>query len=104
MTLRKQPREPATVRADDYRNDAGELKAMLDIKNGQVAHDAVSRSTDKWEFRALLAFAVACFADLGGDGMSMLSFERKYRVRGGTLIGGDLFDFWVGAFYVGSSA
>jgi hypothetical protein len=61
MTLRKQPREPATVRADDYRNDAGELKAMLDIKNGQVAHDAVSRSTDKWEFRALLAFAVACF-------------------------------------------
>jgi photosynthetic reaction center L subunit len=33
--------------------------------------------------------------------MSMLSFERKYRVRGGTLIGGDLFDFWVGPFYVG---
>ncbi len=33
--------------------------------------------------------------------MSMLSFERKYRVRGGTLIGGDLFDFWIGAFYVG---
>jgi photosynthetic reaction center L subunit len=33
--------------------------------------------------------------------MSMLSFERKYRVRGGTLIGGDLFDFWVGQFYVG---
>ena len=31
----------------------------------------------------------------------MLSFERKYRVRGGTLIGGDLFDFWVGPFYVG---
>jgi photosynthetic reaction center L subunit len=29
------------------------------------------------------------------------SFERKYRVRGGTLIGGDLFDFWVGPFYVG---
>jgi photosynthetic reaction center L subunit len=28
--------------------------------------------------------------------MSMLSFER-----GGTLIGGDLFDFWVGPFYVG---
>jgi hypothetical protein len=27
----------------------------------------------------------------------MLSFERKYRVRGGTLIGGDLFDFWVGS-------
>jgi photosynthetic reaction center L subunit len=25
----------------------------------------------------------------------------KYRVRGGTLIGGDLFDFWVGPFYVG---
>jgi photosynthetic reaction center L subunit len=33
--------------------------------------------------------------------MSLLSFERKYRVRGGTLIGGDLFDFWVGPFYVG---
>ena len=33
--------------------------------------------------------------------MSMLSFERKYRVRGGTLLGGDLFDFWVGPFYVG---
>ncbi len=33
--------------------------------------------------------------------MSMLSFERKYRVKGGTLIGGDLFDFWVGPFYVG---
>ncbi|MEE4330713.1 MAG: photosynthetic reaction center subunit L, partial [Wenzhouxiangella sp.] len=28
--------------------------------------------------------------------MSMLSYERKYRVRGGTLIGGDLFDFWIG--------
>ncbi|WP_299399040.1 photosynthetic reaction center subunit L [Pelagibius sp.] len=33
--------------------------------------------------------------------MAMLSFERKYRVRGGTLIGGDMFDFWVGPFYVG---
>ena len=33
--------------------------------------------------------------------MAMLSFERKYRVRGGTLIGGDLFDFWVGPFWVG---
>jgi hypothetical protein len=33
--------------------------------------------------------------------MSMLSYEKKYRVRGGTLIGGDLFDFWVGPFYVG---
>ena len=33
--------------------------------------------------------------------MAMLSFEEKYRVRGGTLIGGDLFDFWVGPFYVG---
>jgi len=33
--------------------------------------------------------------------MPMLSFERKYRVRGGTLLGGDLFDFWVGPFYVG---
>jgi photosynthetic reaction center L subunit len=31
----------------------------------------------------------------------MLSFEKKYRVRGGTLIGGDLFDFWFGPFYVG---
>lgn len=33
--------------------------------------------------------------------MAMLSFERKYRVRGGTLIGGDLFDFWIGPFYIG---
>jgi photosynthetic reaction center L subunit len=33
--------------------------------------------------------------------MAMLYFERKYRIRGGTLIGGDLFDFWVGPFYVG---
>lgn len=33
--------------------------------------------------------------------MAMLSFERKYRVRGGTLVGGDLFDFWFGPFYVG---
>lgn len=33
--------------------------------------------------------------------MAMLSFERKYRVRGGTLLCGDLFDFWVGPFYVG---
>ena len=33
--------------------------------------------------------------------MATLSFERKYRVRGGTLIGGDLFDFWFGPFYVG---
>ena len=33
--------------------------------------------------------------------MSMLSFEKKYRVRGGTFVGGDLFDFWVGPFYVG---
>jgi photosynthetic reaction center L subunit len=33
--------------------------------------------------------------------MALLSFERKYRVKGGTLIGGDLFDFWVGPFYVG---
>jgi len=33
--------------------------------------------------------------------MAMLSFEKKYRVRGGTLIGGNLFDFWVGPFYVG---
>ena len=33
--------------------------------------------------------------------MAMLTFEKKYRVRGGTLVGGDLFDFWVGPFYVG---
>jgi hypothetical protein len=33
--------------------------------------------------------------------MAMLNFEEKYRVRGGTLVGGDLFDFWVGPFYVG---
>jgi photosynthetic reaction center L subunit len=33
--------------------------------------------------------------------MAMLNFEKKYRVRGGTLLGGDLFDFWVGPFYVG---
>jgi photosynthetic reaction center L subunit len=33
--------------------------------------------------------------------MAMLDFESKYRVRGGTLIGGDLFDFWVGPFFVG---
>jgi photosynthetic reaction center L subunit len=33
--------------------------------------------------------------------MALLSFEKKYRVQGGTLIGGDLFDFWVGPFYVG---
>lgn len=33
--------------------------------------------------------------------MAMLSFERKYRVPGGTLVGGNLFDFWVGPFYVG---
>lgn len=33
--------------------------------------------------------------------MAMMSYEHKYRVRGGTLIGGDLFDWWVGPFYVG---
>ncbi|WP_416900190.1 MAG: photosynthetic reaction center subunit L [Minwuia sp.] len=33
--------------------------------------------------------------------MAMLRFEKKYRVRGGTLVGGDLFDFWVGPFFVG---
>ncbi len=33
--------------------------------------------------------------------MAMMSFEHKYRVRGGTLVGGDLFDFWAGPFYVG---
>ena len=33
--------------------------------------------------------------------MAMLSFEKKYRVPGGTLLGGDLFDFWFGPFYVG---
>jgi photosynthetic reaction center L subunit len=31
----------------------------------------------------------------------MLTFEKKYRVPGGTLLGGDLFDYWVGPFYVG---
>src|SRR3954447_1887874 len=33
--------------------------------------------------------------------MAMLSFEQKYRVRGGTLVGGDLFDFWIGPFWIG---
>jgi photosynthetic reaction center L subunit len=33
--------------------------------------------------------------------MALLSYERKYRVRGGTLLGGDLFDYWMGPFYVG---
>jgi photosynthetic reaction center L subunit len=33
--------------------------------------------------------------------MALLSFERRYRVRGGTLVGGNLFDFWVGPFFVG---
>jgi photosynthetic reaction center L subunit len=33
--------------------------------------------------------------------MALLSFERRYRVRGGTLFGGNMFDFWVGPFYVG---
>jgi photosynthetic reaction center L subunit len=33
--------------------------------------------------------------------MALLSFERKYRIRGGTLLGGDLLDFWIGPFYVG---
>jgi photosynthetic reaction center L subunit len=33
--------------------------------------------------------------------MAMLSYEAKYRVRGGTLIGGELFDWWIGPFYVG---
>ncbi|MEO1408136.1 MAG: photosynthetic reaction center subunit L, partial [Pseudomonadota bacterium] len=33
--------------------------------------------------------------------MAMLNFEKKYRVKGGTLLGGDLFDFWIGPFYVG---
>lgn len=33
--------------------------------------------------------------------MSMLSFEKKYRIKGGTLVGGDLFDFWLGPFYIG---
>jgi photosynthetic reaction center L subunit len=33
--------------------------------------------------------------------MAMMSYEEKYRVRGGTLIGGDLFDWWIGPFYVG---
>ena len=33
--------------------------------------------------------------------MALLSFERKYRVPGGTLVGGNLFDFWVGPYFVG---
>jgi photosynthetic reaction center L subunit len=33
--------------------------------------------------------------------MSMLNFEPKYRIAGGTLVGGEIFDFWVGPFYVG---
>jgi photosynthetic reaction center L subunit len=33
--------------------------------------------------------------------MAMLTFEKKYRVPGGTLVGGELFDFWMGPFYVG---
>ena len=33
--------------------------------------------------------------------MAMLSFEKKYRIRGGTLVSGDLLDFWIGPFYVG---
>ncbi len=33
--------------------------------------------------------------------MALLSFEKKYRVPGGTLVGGNMFDFWVGPFYVG---
>jgi photosynthetic reaction center L subunit len=33
--------------------------------------------------------------------MAMLTFEQKYRVRGGTLVGGDLFDFWIGPFWIG---
>jgi photosynthetic reaction center L subunit len=33
--------------------------------------------------------------------MALLSFERKYRVPGGTLVGGSLFDFWLGPLYVG---
>jgi photosynthetic reaction center L subunit len=40
-------------------------------------------------------------SDLEGQSMAMLSYEAKYRVRGGTLLGGDLFDFWIGPFYVG---
>ncbi len=33
--------------------------------------------------------------------MALRTVEEKYRVRGGPLVGGDLFDFWVGPFYVG---
>ncbi len=33
--------------------------------------------------------------------MPMLSYEPKYRVQGGALVFGRLFDFWVGPFYVG---
>jgi hypothetical protein len=28
-------------------------------------------------------------------------FREEVPVRGGTLVGGDLFDFWMGPFYVG---
>ena len=44
---------------------------------------------------------VRAAAQEGDHAMSMLSFEQKYRVRGGTLVGGDLFDFWIGPFWVG---
>ncbi|SFP14501.1 photosynthetic reaction center subunit L [Tranquillimonas alkanivorans] len=33
--------------------------------------------------------------------MAILSYEAKYRVRGGGLIPGTPFDFWIGPFYVG---
>ena len=36
--------------------------------------------------------------------MALLSFEKKYRVPGGTLIGRDLFDFWSGRFMSAFSA
>jgi photosynthetic reaction center L subunit len=52
-------------------------------------------------FDARAKFGVMRAAILESVAMALLSFERKYRVRGGTLLGGDLFDFWVGPFYVG---
>ena len=32
--------------------------------------------------------------------MALLSFERKYRVPGGKLVAGELFDIWVGRLNV----
>ncbi len=48
----------------------------------------------------VIPIACACTAKRSRP-WPLLSFEAKYRVRGGTLVGGDLFDFWVGPFWVG---